>query len=104
MGNCFLIDIIAEDHIHTDITCNIEEPQQKYLIRTVNNRLLGGGYNMFYWTRTSPSSSAIVQPNQTITRHSTDKDKYLVSSWGSNGYARIDVHFSDKNDKLVQTR
>ena len=37
MGNCYLIDhnIIAEDHIHTDITCNIEEPQQKYRMGTV---------------------------------------------------------------------
>ena len=25
-------------------------------------------------------------------------------SRGSNGYARIDVRFPDKNDKLVQTR
>ena len=31
MGNCYLIDhITAEDYIHTDITCNIEEPQQRY--------------------------------------------------------------------------
>ena len=31
MGNAYLGDHIAEDHIHTDIkTCNIEELQQKY--------------------------------------------------------------------------
>ena len=47
MGNCYSIDHIAEDHIHTDITCNIEEPQQKYRIGTVSNRLLGG-LTMFY--------------------------------------------------------
>ena len=41
---------IAEDHILTDIaTCNIEEPQQKYRLGTVSNKLLGGGLNMFYW-------------------------------------------------------
>ena len=34
---------IAEDHIHTDITCNTEEPQQKYRLGTVSNRLMGGG-------------------------------------------------------------
>ena len=43
MGNCYPADDIAEDHIHTDITCNIEEPQQKYRIGTVSKRLLGGG-------------------------------------------------------------
>ena len=36
MGNCYSADHIAEDHIHTDITCNIEEPQQKYrLVKAV---------------------------------------------------------------------
>ena len=29
MGSCYSADHIAEDHIHTDITCNIEEPRQK---------------------------------------------------------------------------
>ena len=65
MGNIYSIDHIAEDHIHTDITCNIEEPQQKYRLGTVSNRLLGG-LNMFYWTQTSPSASAVVQPNQQL--------------------------------------
>ena len=43
----YSIDHIAEDHIHTDITCNIEEPQQKYRLGTCSNRLLvgGGGLN-----------------------------------------------------------
>ena len=31
------------------------------------------------------------------------KQNYSTSR-GSNGYARIDVRFPDKNDKLVQTR
>ena len=39
MGNCYLADHIAEDHIRTDITCDIEEPQQKYRLETVINRL-----------------------------------------------------------------
>ena len=43
MGNCYSGDHIAEDHIHTDITCYIEEPQQKYRLGTVSNELLGGG-------------------------------------------------------------
>ena len=43
MGNCYSIDHIAEDHIHTDKTCNIEEPQQKYCLGTASNGLLGGG-------------------------------------------------------------
>ena len=45
MGNCYSADHIDEDHIHTDIhvTCNIEEPQQKYRLGTVSNKLLGGG-------------------------------------------------------------
>ena len=41
MGNFYSIDLIAEDHIYIDITCNIEEPQQKYRLGTVSNRLLG---------------------------------------------------------------
>ena len=74
MGNCYSADHIAEDHIHTDITSNTEESQQKYRIGTVSNILLGG-LNMFYWIQTSPSASAIVQPNQTITTNSTDEHK-----------------------------
>ena len=45
MGNCYSGDHIAKDHIHnvhTDIpTCNIEEPEQKYRLGTVSDRLLG---------------------------------------------------------------
>ena len=49
MGSCNSGDQIAEVHTYTDITtCNIEEPQQKYRLGTVSNRLLkvcvwGGG-------------------------------------------------------------
>ena len=43
MGNCYSIDLIAIDHMHTGITCNIEEPQQKYRLGTVSYKLLGGG-------------------------------------------------------------
>ena len=42
MGSCYSGDHNAEDHKHTDtIRCNIEEPQQKYCLGTVSNRLLG---------------------------------------------------------------
>ena len=37
MGNCYLIDHIAEDHIHTDTACNLQEPQKKYRLGTVSN-------------------------------------------------------------------
>ena len=44
MGNCYSADHIAEDHIHTDITCNIEEPQQKYRLgRSVIDYMGVGG-------------------------------------------------------------
>ena len=46
MGNCYAADHI--DHTHINITCNIEEPQQKYRLGTVSNRLLKG-VNTFYW-------------------------------------------------------
>ena len=42
MGNYYSLDHIAKKHIHTDIAGNTEEPQQKYRIGTVSNRLLGG--------------------------------------------------------------
>ena len=44
MGNCYFVHI-AKDYIHTDITCNIEEPQLKYCLGTVSNnyRVAGGG-------------------------------------------------------------
>ena len=33
MGSCYSADHIAEDHIHTDITCNIEEPQESAVLK-----------------------------------------------------------------------
>ena len=39
MGNCYSADHIDVDHIHSAITCNIEEPKQKYRLGTVSNRL-----------------------------------------------------------------
>ena len=39
-GQLLFIDHIAEDHIHTDIIFNIQEPQQIYRLGTVRNRLL----------------------------------------------------------------
>ena len=43
MGSCHSIDHIAEDHVHTDVTCNIEESQQKYHLGTASNRFFFGG-------------------------------------------------------------
>ena len=42
MGNRYPANHIAKDHLHTDITCNAGEPQQKYRLGMVSNRLLGG--------------------------------------------------------------
>ena len=39
MGNCYSNDHIAENHIHVEITCNTEEPQQKYRLGADSNRL-----------------------------------------------------------------
>ena len=59
MGRCYSGDHIAQGHIHTDIkTGNIEEPQQKYRVGTVSNRLLGAKTN-FTGSRSSPSASAV---------------------------------------------
>ena len=60
MGNCYSGDLIADDHIHKDITCKIEERQQKYRLETVSNRLLGG-LNMFVGSKPTPLVSAVVQ-------------------------------------------
>ena len=52
----------------------------------------------------------VVQPivrNSVFEQHSVFKDVQIVQkrgTRGSNGYARIDVRFPDKNDKSVQTR
>ena len=54
MGICYSIDHIAEAHIHIDIICNTEEPQQKYRIGTVSNRLLGVGWGLNYFTGSKP--------------------------------------------------
>ena len=42
MVNCYSTEHIAEYHIHTDMSCNKEEPQQKYRLGTVSNRILEG--------------------------------------------------------------
>ena len=41
------IDHIAKDLIHVDITCYIEEPQQKTRLRMVSNRSLGEAQTSF---------------------------------------------------------
>ena len=78
MGNCYSADHIAEHNMHTDITCNIEEPQQKDHLGTVRNRLLEG-LNMFYWIQTSPSASTIVQSNQQLPQIQQINIKHLTS-------------------------
>ena len=43
MGSFYSADHIAEDHIHTDITCNIEEPRQKRRLGTEVINCVGEG-------------------------------------------------------------
>ena len=53
---------LLKNHIHAHIiTCNIEEPEQKYRLGTVSNILLGGGGSVnidksvtFIYTDTDP--------------------------------------------------
>ena len=53
MGSCYPGDHTAGDHIHMDIIiCNIEEPQQKYHLEMVSNRLLGGWGGLKQWFNT----------------------------------------------------
>ena len=47
MGSRYSTDHIAEDHIYTDITSNIEGPQQKCRLGMVSHRL-PRGFNMLY--------------------------------------------------------
>ena len=64
MGNCYATDHIAKDCIHTDITCNIEESQQKYCLGTVSNRLLGARKLVFMDPNRIPCFGySSVQPN-----------------------------------------
>ena len=64
MGNCYSIDHITQDHIHTDITCNIEEPQQKYRLVTVSNRL-----SILFYPITMEGRRGITNDFVTITLH-----------------------------------
>ena len=43
MDNRYSADHVADDHIHTDITCNIEEPNKRTDFGTVSYRLPRGG-------------------------------------------------------------
>ena len=43
LDNCNIGDHTAADHIHTDIICNSEEPQQVYCLGMVSKRSLGVG-------------------------------------------------------------
>ena len=39
MGKCYSTDHFAKDNIHTDITFDIKELQQKYRLGTASNRI-----------------------------------------------------------------
>ena len=65
MGNRYSADHIAKDHIHTDVACNTEEPQQKYRLGTVSNRLLGGG-GLIYCLFTNKTGSFVIQCHDNI--------------------------------------
>ena len=84
MGNCYSTDQTAEDHIHTDIACNIEEPQQKYRLGTVSNRILGsreGVLKPVLLDPNPPSASVIVQLIKPCTTNSTNQQKKLTSDF-----------------------
>ena len=40
MSSYYAADHIAEEHMHTDISCTFEEPQEKYRLGTARDRLL----------------------------------------------------------------
>ena len=54
MGNFFSADRIGEHHLHIDTTCNTEEPQQKYRLGKVSNRLLGAKHVLFIFSSPGP--------------------------------------------------
>ena len=56
MGSCNSGDSIAEDHTNMyRTTCNKEEPQQKYCLGMVSNKLLGaGGYCSLHRLKVQP--------------------------------------------------
>ena len=58
MGNCYLTDHIAEDYIHIDKTCKIEETQQS---TALDWSVI---YSLFYLIQISPSASVMVLSNQ----------------------------------------
>ena len=60
MGSFYSGDHNAEDHIHTDITYNIEESQEKYCLGTVSYRLLGAE-TCFTGSKPLPFTSAMIQ-------------------------------------------
>ena len=54
MGKWYSAYHIAKDHIHTDITCNTEEPQQKYRLGTVSNKTVSNGMSQMFQYKMSP--------------------------------------------------
>ena len=59
MANCYSADHNAEDHIHTDITCTIREPQESTALeRSVID--YWWGLHMFNGSKPSLLASALV--------------------------------------------
>lgn len=54
MDDCYSSDHIAEDHKHTDISYDSDEPQQKYRLGMASKTLLGTSY-----TQNTPENSHV---------------------------------------------
>ena len=63
MGNSFSASCnhIAEDHIHKNITCNIEESQQRYRLGTVRIDYWEGAQTRITGSKPSPLVSAVLK-------------------------------------------
>ena len=84
--SCYSGDCFAGDHIHTDITtCNIEEPQQKNRLGTVNYRFLVGTGNLTNRNR-EPG-------NKQIADKICDKSEIMTAS---------EIHSFPKHEKHIR--
>ena len=62
MDNCYSADRFAEDHIHTDRTCNIQEPQHPQKFTQLSSRfparhLVGNGTAQKTPSKASPATA-----------------------------------------------
>ena len=62
MDNCYSADHIAEDHKHTDITCNIENHNRSAALErsVIDYILLWGGFKLVFLSQPSLLASAVV--------------------------------------------